>query len=96
MTFSSLTLTDGNGMARTFWQGSRGADSLAANARFFLQDVTRRTGVDSYAAGDGSYASPLFEGNEGDQIHIYFTRPGGETSENACLLLQTGAPTHCP
>lgn len=96
MTFSSLTLTDGNGTMRTFWQGTRGPDSLAANARFFVQDVTRRIGVDSYAGADGSYVSPLFEGAAGDQIQIYFTKPGGESSENACLLLQTGAPTRCP
>jgi len=96
VSFSSQTLTDGTGTTRTFWRATRGPDSLAASAHFFLQDETQRTGVDSFAETDGSYTSPLFEGQQGDKIDLYFQRSNGDESQNACLVLQEGSAPRCP
>jgi len=96
VTFSSQTLTDGTGAPRTLWKATRGPDPLAASAHFFLQDVTQRTGVDSFAETDGSYVSPLFEGQPGDRIDLYFQRSNGDESQSACLVLQEGNAPRCP
>jgi len=96
--FTAETLTDSAGSARRVWIASGGTNAAAAAATFYIFDADRNAGVIAVARRDGTFQSPLLEGDEGDHVQIYFTDPSGKRSSVACLLLTEQRPSAagCP
>jgi len=95
-TFTTEALTDSSGQTRMMWRAHRGPDARAADAQFFVEDATLKTEVSSFADADGTYVSPLFEGQTGDRMNLSFQQASGDKSQSACLILQEGSPKLCP
>jgi hypothetical protein len=70
-----------------------------ADARFYVYDYDSGEGVITKAAGDGSFTSMPFAGNDGDQVQIYFDNRDGDRSQELCTTLQRDVgllSTRCP
>lgn len=96
--FTSALQTDPAGNSVTVWIGSRGPDSAAASAVFYLFDQEQDAGVIGGANPDGSFQSPPMKGTAGDHVTVYYRDTHGRDSAMACLILSTALPfaAQCP
>lgn len=73
-------------------QGQPVSGASYANARFFVFNVTRKAGVITDAAADGSFTTDPFPGVTGDTVEIYYEpADGGDRSASVCTTLQVGS-----
>jgi hypothetical protein len=95
--FTSALVSDGMGGQKTVWTAHGPANADVAFARVFVFNADRGAGVITVAGGDGSYASPAFDGDAGNRIEITFELPNGTRDEAGCFQLELGpmAP-NCP
>lgn len=96
--FTPALVADGAGGEKTVWTASGGQNEKAAQARFFLYDSDRQTGVITQADGSGAFVAPPMDGTRGDHVQVYYETPAGSRSDMACVLLIEGpdiAP-RCP
>ena len=96
ISFESTTLTASDGTQQKFWIASGGPLEQAANAAYFVFDRTLGEGVIATGRNDGSFTAPAMQGNDKDQVLIYYKTPFGDYSDSLCVLLGTGAsPATC-
>ena len=96
ISFESSMLTAADGTQQTFWITSGGPLEQAANATFFVLDRTLGGGVIATARNDGSFTAPPMQGNDKDQVLVYYKTPFGDYSDSLCVLLGTAAsPAAC-
>jgi hypothetical protein len=94
--FESTMLTASDGTQQTFWITSGGPLEQAANATYFVLDRTLGGGVIATARNDGSFTAPPMQGQDGDQVLVYYRTPFGDYSDSLCVLLGTTAsPAAC-
>jgi hypothetical protein len=91
ITFIPATVTDDSGTQRTVWTTQGGALDQAANAIYYVYNRRLTSGVFTTAQSDGSFVAPPMDGNQDDQILIYYRTPTGDYSDSACVLLEAGA-----
>jgi hypothetical protein len=91
ISFESMMLTASDGTQQKFWITSGGPLDQAANATYFVLDRTLGGGVISTARNDGSFTAPPMQGNDNDQVLIYYETPFGDYSDSRCVLLGAGA-----
>ena len=97
VSFSADTVTDQNtGATRMVWTGQGGALPEAANATYYLLDRSMGTGVIATAHNDGSFTVHDMDGNQGDQVLVYYKTPVGNYSDSICVLLASGPASLCP
>jgi len=96
--FTSELVTAPDGMQRTVWVASGGANSNASGALFFLFDRERQAGVITTALADGSFQAPPMDGTAGDHVIVYYRDVHGRDSDSGCVLLSDATPTApvCP
>jgi hypothetical protein len=63
-----------------------------ANVRFYVFNRSRKDGVITGAAADGSFTTSPFAGSAGDTVQLYYDTPAGERSQDLCTTLQLNAP----
>jgi len=97
VTFIPSTISDSStGAQRTVWTTRGGPIDQAANAMFFVINKRLGSGVIATAQNDGSFVAPQMDGNQDDEILIYYRMPGGDYSDSTCLLLEEGtSPPFC-
>jgi hypothetical protein len=97
ISFTSAVVTDNaNSTTKTVWTGQGGPLEQAANATYYLLNRTMGTGVITTAHNDGSFTTPDMDGNQGDQVLVYYKTPVGDYSDSACVLLAPGPASVCP
>jgi hypothetical protein len=96
ISFASRMLTAGDGTQQTFWIASGGPITEAANATYYVFNRTLGGGVIATARNDGSFTAPPMQGNQSDQVLVYYKTPFGDYSDSLCVLLGAGAsPPTC-
>ncbi len=96
ISFASTMLTASDGTQQTFWIASGGPLQEAANATYYVFNRTLGGGVIATARNDGSFTAPPMQGNQSDQVLVYYKTPFGDYSDSLCVLLGTGAsPATC-
>ena len=91
--FESTTVTASDGTQQKFWVASGGPLDQAANATYFVFDRTLGSGVIATGRNDGSFTAPPMQGNDNDQVLIYYRTPFGDYSDSLCVLLGAAAST---
>jgi hypothetical protein len=93
ITFSAVTVSDGNGGQKTAWITRGGPNGNAGSARFFVFDANVGAGVIATAAPDGSFVTSPMDGTPGDQVLInYYLTTTGDYSATACRVLTPDVP----
>src|SRR5215831_9515341 len=82
VTFIPSTIADSSGAQRTVWTTQGGPIEQAANAMFFVINKRLGSGVIATAQNDGSFVAPQMEGNQDDQVLIYYRTPAGDYSDS--------------
>jgi len=93
ISFESTMLTASDGTLRTFWVASGAPLEQAANGTYFVLDRTLGSGVIATARNDGSFTAPPMQGNDKDQVLVYYKTPFGDYSDSLCVLLGTSPGT---
>ena len=95
--FTKALVADGMGGQKTVWTAHGEPYDQAPFARVHVFDANRGVGVIGLAAADGSYASPPFEGTDGDRIEISYETPAGGLGDRFCFQLVEVVPAPvCP
>jgi hypothetical protein len=89
--FESRMLTASDGTLQMFWIASGGPLEQAANGTYYVFDRTLGGGVIATARNDGSFTAPPLQGNDKDQVLVYYKTPFGDYSDSLCVLLGTTA-----
>jgi hypothetical protein len=89
ISFESTMLTASDGTLQTFWIASGPPLEQAANATYFVFNRTLGAGVIASARNDGSFTAPPMQGNQKDQVLVYYKTPFGDYSDSLCALLDT-------
>ena len=89
--FESTTLTASDGTQQKLWIASGGPLEQAANATYYVFDRSLGDGVIATAHNDGSFTAPPMQGNDNDQVLVYYKTPFGDYSDSLCVLLGTTA-----
>ena len=89
--FESTMLTASDGTQQKFWIASGGPLEQAANATYYVFDRTLGSGVIATGRNDGSFTAPPMQGNDNDQVLIYYKTPFGDYSDSLCVLLGAAA-----
>ena len=96
ISFESTMVTAADGTQQKFWIASGGALEQAANATYYVFDRTLGGGVIATGRNDGSFTAPPMQGNDNDQVLVYYKTPFGDYSDSLCVLLGTAAsPVTC-
>ncbi|HVT06289.1 MAG TPA: hypothetical protein VHO67_02470 [Polyangia bacterium] len=90
VTFTPAFVASVGGAQSQFWTTEGGPLEQAAGAAYFVMNKRLASGVIATAQPDGSFKAPPLEGNENDEIRIYYRTMTGDYSEPACFSLVEG------
>jgi hypothetical protein len=89
VSFASTMVTGSDGTVQSLWIASGAPLEQAANATYFVFDRTLGGGVIATAHNDGSFTAPAMQGNDKDQVLVYYKTPSGDYSDSLCVVLGT-------